>query len=126
MSYSNSASRPCRVCFRVSHEERLHLDKNARQSGYSISDYARRILLGAKPPRKAHIPAIEKVLLTRILAKIGAIASTVQLLAQASQTAKAPIILAPATERDLILSLHMLRDCSFQIFRALGRKIGPL
>jgi hypothetical protein len=75
--------------------------------------------------RAARRPAIETVLLARVLTRLGVIASALTDIAAAARQAGTELTLMPSTERDLAHCLRELKPCRSQIMRALGRKAGP-
>jgi hypothetical protein len=76
MHPDQASRRRYRVCFRVTALERQALDAAALKCGLKLSGYARATLVGAKPTRAVRRPAVEAVLLARVLAKLGMIASS--------------------------------------------------
>lgn len=111
-----------RITIRLSRMERQQLADGARRSGLTFSSYARAVLVGAKPLRAARRPVVETVLLARVLAKLGVIASALSEIAAAARRARSELTLMPSTERELAHCLRELRPCRSQIMRALGRK----
>jgi hypothetical protein len=119
------SKRRYRICFRVTAVERQILDAAALNCGLKLSGYARAALVGAKPTRAARRPTVETVLLARLLAKLGLIASSLGDIATAARRAGSELTLLPSTERELAQCLRELRPCRSQIMRALGRKTAP-
>lgn len=107
----------CRVSLRVSARERSRIEAAATRAGFCLSDYARRVLLRAKPLRARRRPPLEIHLAAQLLIQLGTVTSTLR--AIASQTA---VALTPLVERELARALYELRDCRRGLMRALGRK----
>jgi hypothetical protein len=120
-----ASKRRYRICFRVTARERQILDAAALKCGLKLSAYARAALVGAKPTRAARRPAVEVVLLARVLAKLGIVASSLSDIATAARRAGSELTLLPSTERELAQCLRELRPCRSQIMRALGRRAAP-
>jgi hypothetical protein len=114
--------RRSRITIRLSSVERQQLTDAARRCGLTFSSYARAVLVGAKPLRAARRPAVETVLLARVLARLGVIASALSEIAITARSAASELTLLPSTERDLGHCLRELRPCRSQIMRALGRR----
>ncbi len=121
----SKSPRRYRVSFRVTLGERRDLEGAALRCGRSLSDYARSVLLGAPPRRRARRPSVEAVLLARVLAKLGVIASSLGDIAAAARDAGAEVTLLPSIERELAQNLRALAPCRVQLLRALGRKAAP-
>jgi hypothetical protein len=125
MHPDQASRRRYRICFRVTALERQALDAAALKCGLKLSGYARAALVGAKPLRAARRPTVEAVLLARVLAKLGIIASSLGDIAAAARSAGSELTLLPSTERELAQCLRELRPCRSQLMRALGRKAAP-
>jgi hypothetical protein len=122
MPPTSALRRRFRITIRLSGIERQHLSDSARRSGLTVSSYARAVLVGAKPLRAARRPVVETVVLARVLARLGIIASALSEIAAAARRAGNELTLMPSTERELAHCLRELRPCRSQIMRALGRK----
>jgi hypothetical protein len=122
MRPTSAPRRRFRITVRLSSIERQQLTDAARRCGLTFSSYARAVLVSAKPLRAARRPVVETVLLARVLARLGVIASALSEIAAAARRAGSELTLLPSTERELAHCLRELRPCRSQIMRALGRK----
>jgi hypothetical protein len=122
MSPTSATRRRFRITIRLSSIERQQLTDAAGRCRLTLSSFARAVLVGAKPLRAAWRPAVETVLLARVLARLGVIASALSEIAAAARRAGSELTLMPSTERELAHCLRELRPCRSQIMRALGRK----
>jgi uncharacterized protein (DUF1778 family) len=120
-----SAARRFRITLRLTQTERRQLSDAAVHSGLTLSAYARAVLVQAKPLRAARRPAVEAVLLARMLARLGVIASALGDIAKVARHAGSEVTLMPSLERELARCLRELRPCRSQLMRALGRKASP-
>jgi hypothetical protein len=125
MRHTCAVRRRFRITLRLTLVERRQLTSAALQSGLTLSAYARAVLLQAKPTRAARRPAVETVLLARVLARLGVIASALADIAAAARQAGSELTLLPSTERELAHCLRQLRPCRSRLMRALGRKASP-
>jgi hypothetical protein len=111
--------RRCRLSLRVSTPERSCVDAAAERAGLCLSDYLRRIVLGAPPLRARRRPPLETRLAAQLLVQLGAIASQLHAIMQSSGT---PLTIS--TERDLARALSALRECRLRLLKMLGRRPG--
>jgi uncharacterized protein (DUF1778 family) len=111
-----------RITIRFSADERTAIDGAARRSGLTLSAWARRVLLAAKPGRAARRPAIEASLLVSLLDRLGRAAAQLAHITSAMRSARFEAM--PATERDLSKALRDLRALRPAILRALGKRSG--
>jgi uncharacterized protein (DUF1778 family) len=108
-----------RLSLRVSAQERSTVDAAAERAGLCLSDYFRRIVLGAPPLRARRRPALETHLAARLMVQLGAVTSQLRAIAQGLGS---PIM--PFVERDLARALVELRDCRLRLMKMLGRRPG--
>lgn len=125
MDSSLDHRRRYRVSFRTTAAERQALNAAAERSGHTLSDFARAVLLQAKPARRRR-PAVETVLLARVLARLGVIAVSLGDIATLARCAGAEITLMPSIERELASQLRALAPCRSQLLRGLGRKAASV
>jgi hypothetical protein len=109
-----------RITIRVSLIERATISAAAERCGVSLSAYARRVLVDAKPSRAARRPAVEASLLVSVLDRLGCVASDLRRITCALQACSSAVM--PGTERDLARSLTELRNLRPVLLRALGRR----
>lgn len=109
-----------RLSLRVSARERSSVETAADHAGLCLSDYLRKIVLGARPLRARRRPAVEAQLAARLLAELGAVTTQLRAIVQALG---AP--LTPFVERDLARALMELRGCRSGLMKMLGRKSAP-
>jgi hypothetical protein len=109
--------RRCRLSLRVSSPERSCVDAAAERAGLCLSDYLRRIVLGAPPLRAKRRPPLEIRLAAQLLMQLGAIASHLHAILRSSGT---PLTIP--TERDLVRALSQLRECRLGLLKMLGRR----
>lgn len=93
----------------------------AAKAELCLSAHARQVLVGARPPRAAHRPGLEKRLLTQVLECLGHIGSELRAISRALSAKPAGAIM-PVVERDLSRSLLELRGIRGDLLRALGRR----
>lgn len=108
-----------RISMRISARERSAVETSASRAGLCLSDYLRRIVIGAPPLRARRRPPLEIHLAARLLVQLGAVTS--QLRAIAGQLT-APV--TPFVERELARALFELRDCRRRLLKLLGRRPG--
>jgi hypothetical protein len=118
MDEGRGRQRRFRITIRVSFNERNVIEEAASRTGVTVSAYARRVLLGTKPGRKARRPSIEAALLVNALDRLGCVASNLTRIAYTLQIGSAALL--PGTERDLARSLAELRGLRPALLRALG------
>jgi hypothetical protein len=104
-----------RITIRVTPKELAAIDGAAKRSGITVSAYARRVILGAKPLRAARRPSVEASLLVRVLDQLGRIVHQVA-------TFNLPAPKLGTTERDLSRCLTELRALRPLLLRALGKR----
>lgn len=125
MRPTSAPRRRFRITIRLSSVERQQLTDAARRCGLTLSSYARAVLIAAKPMRAARRPAVETILLARVLTRLGVIASALSEIAAKARFAGRELTLMPSTERDLAHCLRELRPCRSQLMRALGKRASP-
>ena len=64
-----------RLSLRVSARERSTIELSAERAGLCLSDYLRRIVIGAPPLRARRRPTLEMHLAAKLLVQLGAITS---------------------------------------------------
>lgn len=109
--------RCCRLSLRVSAQDRISVEAAAGHAGLCLSDYLRRIVIGAAPLRARRRPPLETHLAARLLVQLGTITSQLRAIAQ---NVGAPLM--PFLERDLARVLVELRGCRVSLMKMLGRK----
>jgi hypothetical protein len=124
MPISTTSRRRYRVTLRFSLAEKQALAAAALRSGLQVSAFIRLQILNAKPLRAARRPTVEKVLLARLLAKLGTIASCLADLAAAMRGRPHNGDYLPSTERELSRRLSELGQCRAALMRALGRRVS--
>jgi hypothetical protein len=110
-----------RITIRFLPAEHQLIAAAAAKAEVCLSAYARQVLVGARPPRSARRPGVEKRLLTQALDRLGTIGSGLRAIARAVVANPAGAIM-PVVERDLSRSLLELRDARHDLLRALGRR----
>jgi hypothetical protein len=122
-SGSERRRRRLRLSIRFSEHEFSGLATLARRAGYTLSSYARLILLGTKPLRSARRPPIETELLARTLGQLGKIGSNINQIAhvlnRGRETDPSPSSLAI----EISEFLNDLREARRTLMTALGRKV---
>lgn len=106
-----------RASLRLTARERTLIETAAGRAGLCLSDYLRRIVLGAPPLRACRRPPLEIHLAARLLVQLGAVTSTLRAIAQGLA-----VPLTPFVERDLARALIELRDCRMRLLKLLGRR----
>jgi|ERR1043165_7780035 hypothetical protein len=106
-----------RASLRLTARERTLIETAAGRAGLCLSDYLRRIVLGAPPLRARRRPPLEIHLAARLLVQLGAVTSTLRAIAQGLAEP-----LTPFVERDLARALIELRDCRMRLLKLLGRR----
>jgi hypothetical protein len=115
---SNEERRGRRLSLRVSTRERSRIEAQADHAGLCLSDYLRRIVLGAKPLRARRRPPLEVQLAAQLLAQLGVITSDLRAIAAACSP------LMPFVERELARALRDLAGYRTRLLRLLGRRAG--
>ena len=106
-----------RASLRLSAHERSSIDTAAHRAGLCLSDYLRRIVLGAPPLRAKRRPPLEIHLAAQLLVQLGAATTALRDIAQ-----KLAVPLMPFVERDLARALVELRDCRLRLMQLLGKR----
>src|ERR1044071_6875333 len=106
-----------RASLRLTARERTLIETAAGHAGLCLSDYLRRVVLGAPPLRARRRPPPEFHLAARLLVQLGAIPSVLRAIAQGL-----PEPLTPFVERDLARALLELRHCRTGLMKFLGRR----
>lgn len=115
----NQERRRRRLSLRLSARERSAVETAAGRAGLCLSDYLRRIVLGAAPLRARRRPPLETHLAARLLVQLGAITTQLRAIVQGPGAPLMPIV-----ERDLARALFELRDCRLGLMKMLGRRAG--
>jgi hypothetical protein len=111
-----------RITIRFSADEHSAIYRAAQRSCLTLSAWARRVLLAAKPDRAARRPPIEASLLVSLLDRLGrAVAQLAQI---ASALRSGQFAAMPGTERDLSRALRDVRALRPAVLRALGKRPG--
>jgi hypothetical protein len=87
----------------------------AQKAGLSTSSYARKVLLGAEPPRQMRRPSVEAKALARLLGELGKIGGNLN---QLARSANSGIVVYDGEILASIADLKVLREA---ILNALGR-----
>jgi hypothetical protein len=104
------------MSLRVSLPERSAIEAAADHAGLCLSDYLRRLVVGAAPLRARRRPPLETRLAAQLLVQLGAVTTQLRAIAQGLT-----LPLMPFVERDLARVLMELRAYRAQLLRALGR-----
>jgi hypothetical protein len=112
-----------RISVRLSPPEHDRLDAFATRTGLTLSAFVRQVLTGAKPPRAARRPPVEKVMLGRLLAELGTLTEKLTTLLSVAARDRADTVIV--IERDLRRTLADLRGAASTVLAALGRTGRP-
>ncbi len=115
MHGSERRARGRHLTIRLSVGERAKIDTDAERAGLMSGSYARRVLLGAEPPRQMRRPAVERTLLARLLGELGRVGSNLNQLAREVNRGDSVDRIGLAED---LRDLRRLRDA---ILQALGR-----
>lgn len=110
-----------RITIRVSLAERTAIDRAAKRSGVTLSAYARRALVNAKPLRAARRPTVEASLLVGVLDRLGCVASNLTRIACTLEMGST--VSLPGAMRDLSRSLTERRTLRPLLLLALGKRV---
>jgi len=121
-SGSEKRQRRDRVTIRFGDDELALLTEAADRAGLSVSGYARRLLVDAKPLRASRRPPIEKQLLAKTLGELGKIGSNVNQIARTLNAGGRPSSVDNALRADLRRSIADLTEMRAALLKILGRE----
>jgi hypothetical protein len=122
-SGSERRRRHLRLSIRFSDEELTGLAATARRAGYTLSSYARFILVGTKPLRSARRPPVETELLARALGQLGKIGSNINQIAHVLNRNRDPDPPPSSLAIEISEFLNDLGEARAMLMMALGRKV---
>lgn len=115
-SGSNTRQRQAVLGVRLTAAERAQIEAQAARAGLALGSHARRVLLGAEPPRQARRPSVEAAALSAAVAQLGRVGSNLNQLARRANEGRFP---APP---ELAAGLAEVRAAVALMIEALGRK----